>query len=62
MKRSNVREQTDLFSNLAAPPAMMTLQVHHDELVDLIGRLLREVVQDPTTQASKENAREQDQC
>jgi hypothetical protein len=61
MKRGNVQEQTDLFTNVPAPPAAATLQLHHDELVDLIGRLLREVIQGPTTQANKENAREQDQ-
>jgi hypothetical protein len=44
MRRSNEQEQNDLFSNLPAPPAMTTLQLHHDELVDLIARLLREVV------------------
>ena len=45
MKHSNAREQTDLFSNVPAPPALATLQLHHDELVDLINRLLWEVVQ-----------------
>jgi hypothetical protein len=61
MRRSNEQEQNDLFSNLPAPPAMTTLQLHHDELVDLIARLLREVVQVGSTQASQENAHEQDQ-
>lgn len=61
MKHSNAQEQADLFSNVPAPPALATLQLHHDELVDLVSRLLWEVVQGPTTQASKENAHEQDQ-
>lgn len=61
MRRSNEREQADLFSNVPAPPAMKTLQLHHNELVHLVGRLLWEVVQVPTSQASKESAREQDQ-
>ena len=61
MQRSNAQEQTDLFSNVSAPPAMATLQLHHDELVDLTSRLLWEVVQGPTAQASRENAHEQDQ-
>jgi hypothetical protein len=61
MKRGNAQEQTDLFSNVPAPPALTTLQLHHNELVELIGRLLWEVVQGPATQASKENAHEQDQ-
>lgn len=62
MKHSNAQEQTDLFSNVPAPPALVTLQLHHDELVNLISRLLWEVVQAPTTQVRRENAHEQDQC
>lgn len=61
MKRSNRQEQIDLFSDQRPPPAMTTLQLHHSELVGLIGRLLREVVQGPATLASKEDAHEQDQ-
>lgn len=61
MKRSNPPVQTDLFSTMPAPPAMVTLQLHHDELVDLISRLLWEVVQGPTAPPSTENAHEQDQ-
>ena len=61
MKRSNVQDQFDLFSNMLAPPAMTTLQHHHDELVELLGRLLWEVVQGPNKQANKEHAHEQDQ-
>ena len=61
MQRRNVQEQTDLFSNVSAPPTMATLQLHHNELVDLTSRLLWEVVQGPTAQASRENAHEQDQ-
>ena len=61
MKRSNVQEQADLFSNVPAPPGLTTLQNHRDELVDLIGRLLWEVVQGPTAAAPKENGHEQDQ-
>ena len=61
MKRGNVQEQADLFSNVPAPPGLATLQHHRDELVDLISRLLREVVQGPTATASKGNGHEQDQ-
>lgn len=62
MRRSNAHEQTDLFSNVAAPSALATLQLHHDELVDLISKLLWEVVvQGLTPPASTENAHEQDQ-
>ena len=62
MKHATAQEQTDLFSNAPAPPALATLQLHHDELVDLISRLLWQVVQGPTNQVCTENAHEQDQC
>jgi hypothetical protein len=39
MKRSNLQEQPDLFGDVPASPAVRTLQIHHNELVDLIGRL-----------------------
>ena len=61
MRRSNAIRQADLFNNVPAPPAITTLQLHHDELVGLIGNLLREVVQVPKVMASKENSHEQDQ-
>ena len=61
MKHGKVQEQADLFSSVPAPPGLTTLQNHRDELVDLIGRLLREVVQGPTTTPSKGNSHEQDQ-
>jgi hypothetical protein len=46
---------------MPAPPALATLHLHHDELVDLIGRLLREVTQGPTNRESMESKHEQDQ-
>jgi hypothetical protein len=61
MKRSNVEKQSELFSNVPAPPAMTTLQLHHNELIDLVGRVLWEVVRGPSTWTSKENDHEQDQ-
>lgn len=61
MKRSNVQEQADLFSNEPAPPALTTLQHHRDDLVVLVSRLLWEVIQGSTAMASKENNHEQDQ-
>jgi hypothetical protein len=61
MKRSNVQEQADLFSSLPAPAGLATLQHHRDELVDLLGRLLLEVVQGPSATAAKESGHEQDQ-
>jgi hypothetical protein len=61
MKRSNAQEQPDLFSSVPAPPGLTTLQHHRDELVDLIGRLLWEVIQGPSSTATKESSHEQDQ-
>ena len=61
MKHGNVQEQADLFSNAPAPPGLTTLQSHRDELVNLGGRLLREVVQGPIATPSKGNGHEQDQ-
>ena len=61
MKRCSVQKQSDLFSNVTAPPALTSLQEHHDELVDLLGRLLWEVVQSANSQASKESDHEQNQ-
>jgi hypothetical protein len=60
MTRSNVQEQGDLFSNTPTPPGLTTLQHHRDELIDLIGRLLWEVVQGPAAVANKEESDEQD--
>ncbi len=61
MKRSKVQEQADLFSNEATPVVLTALQHNRDELVDLISRLLWEVVQGPTATTSRGNAHEQDQ-
>ena len=60
MKRSNVQEQVDLFSSVPAPPGLTTLQHNRDDLIDLIGRLLWEVVQGPTAIATKERSHERD--
>ena len=61
MKRYDVSEQSDLFSNVTAPPALTNLQEHHDELVDLRGRLLWGVVQGANSRVNKEIGHEQDQ-
>ena len=61
MKLSDPQEQADLFSNAPAPPPMATLHLHHNELIDLLSRLLWEVVQGPRAQASREKVHEQDQ-
>lgn len=61
MKHGNVQEQADLFSSVPAPPGLTTLQNHRDELIDLVGRLLLEVVQGPTATPTNGNGHEQDQ-
>ncbi len=60
MSRTNPSVQRDLFSNVAAPPALTSLQLQHDELVELLSRLLWEVVQ-ATDPSMKETSDEQDQ-
>ena len=62
MKHGSVQEQSDLFSSVPAPPRLTTLQHHRDELIDLMARLLQEVVQGSTATPSKGNGHEQDQC
>lgn len=47
MKRSNVGIQTDLFSNVPTPPAILNSHPHHDEIVELLAKLLWEVAQMP---------------
>ena len=60
MNRSNLCVQHDLFSNVPAPPTLTSLQLQHDELVELLSRLPWEVARatDPST---KESGNEQDQ-
>jgi hypothetical protein len=62
MNRRNVPSQSDLFTGDPAPPVVTSLQRHHDELVDLVSKLLQEVVLDPLVQVEKEKDHEQDQC
>jgi hypothetical protein len=61
MKRSNVTVQSDLFSSVPAPPVVTGLQHHHDELVELLSKLLQEVVQGPLAPTVEEKDHEQDQ-
>jgi hypothetical protein len=60
MKQSIVQLQSDLFSSVPAPPALTTLQLLHDELADLLSRLLLEAVQGTSAPTSKEEPDEQD--
>ena len=51
MKRNRVTAQADLFNNVPAPPAFTNSHPRHDELVELLAKLLREVVQIPSAGA-----------
>ena len=62
MKPSHLPVQRDLFNNVPAPPALVGLQLHHDELVELLSQLLCTVVHSNTeTIKTQENGHEQDQ-
>ena len=62
MKRSSLSVQCDLFSSVPAPPALTSLQLHHDELVELLGRLLWEVAHSSINETMTQESRdEQDQ-
>jgi hypothetical protein len=54
MKRNSVAVQADLFNNVPAPPAFSNSHPRHDELVELLAKLLREVVQIPLEQTQIE--------
>ena len=62
MNRSNPSVQCDLFSSVPAPPALTSLELQHDELVELLSRLLWEVAQatEPSMTMPKESGDEQD--
>ena len=61
MKRGSVPVQCDLFGNVPTAPALGILQRHHDELVELLSRLLWEVAQGVDDTMSRESPHEQDQ-
>ena len=60
MNRTNLCIQHDLFSNVPAPPTLTSLQLRHDELVELLSRLIWEVA-GATDSSTKETSDEQDQ-
>lgn len=62
MKGNHVQVQADLFSHDPVPAGLMIPPPNREQLIDLIGRLLWEVVQGPTVAESKETNHEQDQC
>lgn len=62
MKRSNPSVQCDLFNSVPAPPAFASLELHHNELVDLLSRLLWQVARSmDETMTHQESRDEQDQ-
>jgi hypothetical protein len=61
MKRSNPTIQHDLFSSVPAPPALASLELHHNELVELLGRLLWQVASSQEAVPLQESSDEQDQ-
>lgn len=52
--------QTDLFDSAGPLPTLTSLQLHHDELVDLLSQLLWQVVRDAEANPCLENGNEQD--
>ena len=61
MKRSNAIVQHDLFSSVAAPPAVASLELLHDELVELLSRLLWQVASSAEPVPFEESRDDQDQ-
>lgn len=53
--------QTDLFDDAGPLPALTSLELHHDELVDLLSQLLWQVVRDVEANPRLEDGNEQDQ-
>jgi hypothetical protein len=53
--------QTDLFDSAGGPPTLTSLQLHHEDLVDLLSQLLWQVVRDAEVTRRMEDSNEQDQ-
>lgn len=60
MKPSHQPVQCDLFSSLTRPP-LASLQLRHDELVELLSQLLWGVIRSAETNKTSESGNEQDQ-
>jgi len=60
MKRSNPIVQHDLFSSAPAAPPLANLEIRHDELVELLSRLLWEVAQSAQEIMTKESRNDED--
>ena len=55
------RAQIDLFDSAGPLLPLTSLQLHHDELVELLSQLLWQVVRDAEANPRLENGNEQDQ-
>lgn len=53
--------QCDLFGSNPSVPALTSLQLHHDELVELLGRLLWQVASGLNEATPEDDRDEQDQ-
>lgn len=62
MKRGSPSSQCDLFSGDPTAPALASAQLHHDELVELLSRLLWEVACGINEAKIEESRDEQDRC
>jgi hypothetical protein len=61
MKPSQVPVQCELFTSVPAPPALASLELHHDELVELLSQLLWDVARSLEATENLEASDEQDQ-
>lgn len=61
LPRTRAPVQTDLFGTASAPAPLKSLQLHRDELVDLLSQLLWQVVRPADVDQRQENDDEQDQ-
>ena len=53
--------QSDLFDSVLPPATARSLEIHHDELVELLSRLLWQVVHEADATQRLEDSDEQDQ-
>jgi len=60
MKTSSVPVQCDLFDSVPVTPVLAIPQHHRDELVELLSRLLWQVVQGADEATTQESPHEQD--
>ncbi len=59
--RARPPAQTDLFDSAGPLPTLTSLELHHNELVDLLSQLLWQLVRDAEADRRLEDSNEQDQ-